>query len=100
MSRYTGPTTRINRRFGMAIFPANKSFERRTYPPGQHGPNFRRKVSDYSAGLLEKQKLRMMYGLTEKQFRNLSKKPKKNKVLQGKTFFHTWKPGLIMWFTV
>ena len=44
MSRYTGPTTRINRRFGMAIFPANKSFERRTYPPGQHGPNFRRKA--------------------------------------------------------
>jgi len=43
MSRYTGPTTRINRRFGMALFPANKAFERRTYPPGQHGRNFRRK---------------------------------------------------------
>jgi len=76
MSRYTGPTTRINRRFGMAIFPANKSFERRTYPPGQHGPNFRRKASDYSVGLMEKQKLRMMYGLTEKQFRNLFQKAK------------------------
>jgi len=61
----------------MAIFPANKSFERRTYPPGQHGPSFRRKVSDYSAGLLEKQKLRMMYGLTEKQFRNLFQKAKR-----------------------
>ena len=71
MSRYTGPTTRINRRFGMAIFPANKAFERRTYPPGQHGPSFRRKVSDYGEGLIEKQKLRMMYGLTEKQFRNM-----------------------------
>jgi len=86
MSRYTGPTTRINRRFGMAIFPANKSFERRTYPPGQHGPNFRRKVSDYSAGLLEKQKLRMMYGLTEKQFRNLFEKAKRKQGITGENF--------------
>ena len=77
MSRYTGPTTRINRRFGMAIFPANKAFERRTYPPGQHGPTFRRKVSDYGEGLLEKQKLRMLYCLTEKQFRNLFQKASK-----------------------
>ena len=96
MSRYTGPTTRINRRFGMAIFPANKSFERRTYPPGQHGPNFRRKASDYSAGLLEKQKLRLMYGLTEKQFRNLFQKAKRNKELLVKTFSLIWKPGSIM----
>jgi len=86
MSRYTGPTSRINRRFGMAIFPANKSFERRTYPPGQHGPNFRRKVSDYSAGLLEKQKLRMMYGLTEKQFRNLFEKAKRKQGITGENF--------------
>ncbi|MBT5908975.1 MAG: 30S ribosomal protein S4, partial [Opitutae bacterium] len=50
MSRYTGPTTRINRRFGMALFPANKAFERRTYPPGQHGRNFRRKLKDYGVG--------------------------------------------------
>ena len=85
MSRYTGPTTRINRRFGMAIFPANKSFERRTYPPGQHGPNFRRKVSDYSAGLLEKQKLRMMYGLTENNFEIYFKKQKISKESQEKT---------------
>lgn len=86
MSRYTGPTTRINRRFGMAIFPANKSFERRTYPPGQHGPNFRRKVSDYSAALQEKQKLRMMYGLTEKQFRNLFEKAKRKQGITGENF--------------
>jgi small subunit ribosomal protein S4 len=86
MSRYTGPTTRINRRFGMAIFPANKSFERRTYPPGQHGPSFRRKVSDYGAGLLEKQKLRMMYGLTEKQFRNLFQKAKRKQGITGDNF--------------
>jgi small subunit ribosomal protein S4 len=86
MSRYTGPTTRINRRFGMAIFPANKSFERRTYPPGQHGPNFRRKASDYSVGLMEKQKLRMMYGLTEKQFRNLFQKAKRKQGITGENF--------------
>ena len=86
MSRYTGPTTRINRRFGMAIFPANKSFERRTYPPGQHGPSFRRKVSDYGEGLLEKQKLRMMYGLTEKQFRNMFEKAKRKQGVTGEVF--------------
>ncbi len=86
MSRYTGPTTRINRRFGMAIFPANKSFERRTYPPGQHGANFRRKASDYSARLLEKQKLRMMYGLTEKQFRNLFQKAKRRPGITSENF--------------
>ena len=86
MSRYTGPTTRINRRFGMAIFPANKSFERRTYPPGQHGPSFRRKISDYGEGLLEKQKLRMMYGLTEKQFRNMFEKAKRKQGVTGEVF--------------
>jgi small subunit ribosomal protein S4 len=86
MSRYTGPTTRINRRFGMAIFPANKSFERRSYPPGQHGPSFRRKVSDYGEGLIEKQKLRMMYGLTEKQFRNMFERAKRKQGVTGEVF--------------
>ena len=86
MSRYTGPTTRINRRFGMAIFPANKAFERRTYPPGQHGPTYRRKVSDYGEGLLEKQKLRMLYSLTEKQFRNLYEKAKRKQGVTGENF--------------
>jgi small subunit ribosomal protein S4 len=85
MSRYTGPTTRINRRFGMALFPANKAFERRSYPPGQHGPSFRRKV-DYGQGLIEKQKLRMMYGLTEKQFRNMFERAKRKKGVTGEVF--------------
>ena len=70
----------------MAIFPANKAFERRTYPPGQHGPNFRRKVSDYGEGLVEKQKLRMMYGLTEKQFRNLFERAKRKQGVTGEVF--------------
>lgn len=69
MSRYTGPTTRQNRRFGQAIFAPNKAFERRGQQlPGQHGPRLRRKLSEYATGLLEKQKLRFSYGLTEKQF--------------------------------
>ena len=69
MSRYTGPTTRINRRFGQAIFAPTKAFERKPHPPGQHGPRLRRKFSEYAVGLNEKQKLRFMYGITEKQFR-------------------------------
>lgn len=89
MSRYTGPTTRINRRFGMAIFPANKAFERRTYPPGQHGPSFRRKISDYGEGLIEKQKLRIMYGLTERQFRNMFERAKRKQGVTGEVFLTT-----------
>lgn len=68
MSRYTGPTTRINRRFGQALFPAKKAMTKKAYMPGQHGPRLRRKVSEYALGLNEKQKLRFMFGLTEKQF--------------------------------
>lgn len=69
MSRYTGPTAKINRRFGMSILPTCKAEERKPYIPGQHGPTSRRKVSAYGTGLNEKQKLRFMYGLNEKQFR-------------------------------
>lgn len=69
MSRYTGPKARINRRFGCEIFPSCKTVERKPYYPGIHGPRLRRKVSEYGTGLNEKQKLRYMYGLTEKQFR-------------------------------
>ncbi len=79
MARYTGPTTRINRRFGMAIFPPNKAFERRPYLPGAHGQRLRRKSSDYSIGLNEKQKLRYLYGLTEKQFRLTFARAKKER---------------------
>ncbi|MDR0351034.1 MAG: 30S ribosomal protein S4 [Puniceicoccales bacterium] len=69
MSRYTGPKARINRRFNQEIFPACRAVERKPYLPGMHGPRLRRKMSEYSLGLNEKQKLRFMYGLTEKQFR-------------------------------
>lgn len=86
MARYTGPTTRINRRFGMAIFPPNKAFERKPHLPGQHGPRLRRKVSEYAAGLNEKQKLRYMYGLTEKQFRRTFDQAKNTKGVTGEIF--------------
>lgn len=86
MARYTGPTTRLNRRFGMAIFPPNKAFERKSYPPGVHGPRLRRKMSDYSIGLNEKQKLRYMYGMTEKQFRRTFEQAKHAKGVTGEVF--------------
>lgn len=86
MSRYTGPTTRINRRFGQAIFAPTKAFERKPHPPGQHGPRLRRKLSDYAIGLNEKQKLRFMYGMTEKQFRLVFERAKAQRGVTGEIF--------------
>ncbi|CAM3969070.1 30S ribosomal protein S4 [Flavobacterium antarcticum] len=72
MARYTGPSTRIARKFGEAIFGEDKSFERRSYPPGQHGQAKKRgKKSEYAIQLMEKQKAKYSYGILEKQFRNL-----------------------------
>lgn len=71
MARYTGPRVRISRRLGVPIFGYAKALEKRNYPPGQHGPKSRRKVTDYALGLLEKQKLRYYYGLQERQFRRV-----------------------------
>lgn len=86
MSRYTGPTTRINRRFSQAIFAPTKAFERKPHPPGQHGPRLRRKLSEYAIGLNEKQKLRFMYGMTEKQFRLTFEKAKNTRGVTGEIF--------------
>ena len=75
MARYTGPTSKIARRFKEPIFGPDKSLERKNYPPGMHGPNRRRsKQSEYSVQLLEKQKAKYTYGILEKQFSNLFKK--------------------------
>ena len=71
MARYTGPRTRISRRFGTPIFGPSKYLERRPYGPGTHGPKSRRKLSDYAVGLIEKQKMRYYYGLMERQFRSV-----------------------------
>src|SRR2546421_6958252 len=78
MARYTGPTTRISRRFGQHILGSGKAFERRGYPPGVHGAKMRRKVSEYAVGLNEKQKLRYIYGLLERQFRRVFEKDRKS----------------------
>jgi len=75
MARYTGPKTKIARKFGEAIYGEDKHFERRKYPPGQHGNNRRRgKKSQYAIQLTEKQKAKYTYGILEKQFRNLFEK--------------------------
>lgn len=70
MARYTGPKTKISRRYGVLIHGSPKAFENKNYPPGQHGPKgSRRKLSDYALALAEKQKLRFQYGVLERQFR-------------------------------
>jgi len=75
MARYTGPKTKIARKFGEAIFGEDKNFEKRNYPPGQHGAAKRRgKKSEYATQLMEKQKAKYTYGILERQFSNLFKK--------------------------
>jgi small subunit ribosomal protein S4 len=75
MARYTGPKTKIARKFGQAIYGDDKAFEKRNYPPGQHGANRRRgKKSEYAIQLMEKQKAKYTYGILERQFRNMFKR--------------------------
>ena len=75
MARYTGPSTKIARKFGEPIFGTDKDFEKRNYPPGQHGlARKRKKVSEYGTQLREKQKVKSTYGVLERQFRNLYEK--------------------------
>ena len=71
MARYTGPSTKIARKFGEPIFGSDKDFEKRNYPPGQHGlASKRKKTKEYGTQLKEKQKVKYMYGVLERQFRN------------------------------
>ena len=84
MARYTGPSTKIARKFGEPIFGADKNFEKRNYPPGQHGlASKRKKKSEYGTQLKEKQKVKYTYGLLEKQFRNLYEKASRMKGQKG-----------------
>jgi small subunit ribosomal protein S4 len=84
MARYTGPTSKIARKFGEAIFGEDKSFERKNYPPGQHGVNKRRgKKSEYAIQLMEKQKAKYTYGILERQFRNIFEKASSSKGVTG-----------------
>jgi small subunit ribosomal protein S4 len=84
MARYTGPKTKIARKFGEPIFGPDKSFEKKKYPPGQHGNNRRRgKKSEYAVQLQEKQKAKYTYGILEKQFRNLFKRAQRKSGVTG-----------------
>jgi small subunit ribosomal protein S4 len=86
MARYTGPTWKLSRRLGISLSGTGKELARRPYAPGQHGPNQRRKLSEYGIQLQEKQKLRLMYGMNEKQFRNMFVRSGKMKGIHGENF--------------
>ncbi|MBI9035459.1 MAG: 30S ribosomal protein S4 [Bacteroidales bacterium] len=84
MARYTGPKTKIARKFREPIFGPDKSFEKKNYPPGQHGNSKRRKkTSEYGVQLMEKQKAKFTYGIYERQFRNIFEKATRKKGITG-----------------
>jgi small subunit ribosomal protein S4 len=84
MARYTGPKTRIARKFGDPIYGPDKNLERKNYPPGQHGMNKKRKkTSEYGVQLREKQKAKYTYGILERQFRNTFEKASRSKGVTG-----------------
>lgn len=83
MARYTGPKTKIARKFGEPIFGEDKVLARRNFPPGQHGANKRRKTSEYGIQLREKQKAKYTYGVLEKQFHNMFLKASRRKGITG-----------------
>ncbi|MDF2927336.1 MAG: ribosomal protein [Paenibacillaceae bacterium] len=86
MARYTGPKFKLSRRLGISLSGTGKELSKRPFPPGQHGPGQKKKLSGYGVQLQEKQKLRQMYGLNEKQFRNLFDKSAKIKGIHGENF--------------
>jgi small subunit ribosomal protein S4 len=84
MARYTGPKTRIARKFGEPIYGPDKHLERKNFPPGQHGMNKKRKkTSEYGVQLREKQKAKYTYGMLERQFRNTFEKASRSKGVTG-----------------
>ena len=86
MARYTGPVWKVSRRLGFSILESGKELNKRAYAPGQHGQR-RRKMTEYGLQLAEKQKVRNMYGLTEKQFRNTYFKASKMQGVSSYNFF-------------
>ncbi len=83
MARYTGPKTKIARRFSEPIFGPSKSLTKKNYPPGMHGRGRRKKQSEYAVQLMEKQKAKYIYGVLEKQFANLFDKAARQKGITG-----------------
>ncbi|MCM3725419.1 30S ribosomal protein S4 [Neobacillus cucumis] len=86
MARYTGPSWKLSRRLGISLSGTGKELEKRPYAPGQHGPNQRKKLSEYGLQLQEKQKLRHMYGVNERQFRTLFERAGKLSGIHGENF--------------
>ncbi|MBM7572849.1 30S ribosomal protein S4 [Aquibacillus albus] len=86
MARYTGSVWKKSRRLGISLTGTGKELEKRPYAPGQHGPNQRKKLSEFGLQLQEKQKLRFMYGINERQFRNLFDQAGKTKGIHGENF--------------
>ena len=89
MARYIGPKSKIARRFGEAIFGADKVLSKKNYPPGQHGNNRRRKTSEYGLMLAEKQKAKYTYGVLEKQFRNMFEKAARTSGITGEVLLQS-----------
>jgi small subunit ribosomal protein S4 len=83
MARYTGPKTRISRKFGEPIFGPDKTLSKKNYPPGQHGNGRHKKTSEYGIQLREKQKAKYTYGVLERQFRLLFEKAQRAKGITG-----------------
>ena len=84
MARYTGPKTKVSRRYGVLLAGSARAFENKAYPPGQHGPKgSRRKISEYGTALAEKQKLRCQYGVLERQFRRYFETALKTRGITG-----------------
>ena len=84
MARYTGPKTKISRKFGEPLFGEDRTLEKKNYPPGQHGNSKRRsKKSEYAIQLMKKQKAKYTYGILEKQFKNIYDKANKGKGITG-----------------
>ncbi len=86
MSRYTGSTYRKSRRLGFSVLENGKELAKKPYAPGQHGNDRRKKLSDYGTQLQEKQKVRFMYGVNEKQFRKIFDEAGKLKGVHGENF--------------
>lgn len=96
MARYTGPKTKIARRFGEPIFGPDKILAKRNFPPGQHGVNRRKKSSEYGIQLAEKQKAKYTYGVLERQFRNLFEKANRAKGITGEVLCNS---SRLVWIT-
>ena len=83
MARYTGPKSKISRKYGEPIFGDTKALEKKPHPPGQHGRGRRRKKSEYAVQLAEKQKAKFLYGILERQFRNMFEKASRKEGITG-----------------